>query len=275
MAAVPARPPGHGSRLPERPRSFGGLTVRETVMVALEARQRSLLIPSLLALPPSPIVERTQAQAGRRDHLATSGSAATPTTCSASSPPGTRRIVELASLLALDARLILLDEPTAGVAQKETETFGPLIKTIQTRARLVDPHHRARHADGDVDQRPHLLPRGRRGDRRGHARARCATNPKVIASYLGTDERAIQRSGTGRAWRLANRTYRTILRRRPGACADPRHGCVGGHPRDIATRRGPRRPELVEGLGVGVGVTHERAASHGRQRDSPSSTRRT
>ena len=44
---------------------------------------------------------------------------------------GTRRIVELAGLLALDARVLCLDEPTAGVAQREAEAFGPLIKEIR------------------------------------------------------------------------------------------------------------------------------------------------
>ena len=44
---------------------------------------------------------------------------------------GTRRIVELAGLLALDPRVLCLDEPTAGVAQREAEAFGPLIKEIR------------------------------------------------------------------------------------------------------------------------------------------------
>src|SRR6202022_1117377 len=44
---------------------------------------------------------------------------------------GTRRIVELASVLAVAPRVICLDEPTAGVAQREAEAFGPLIKRIQ------------------------------------------------------------------------------------------------------------------------------------------------
>ena len=33
------------------------------------------------------------------------------------------------------------------------------------------------------------------GHRRRHARSRCARTRAVIASYLGTDERAINRSG--------------------------------------------------------------------------------
>ena len=40
-------------------------------------------------------------------------------------------MVELAGLLALDAKVLCLDEPTAGLAQRETEAFGPLIVTVQ------------------------------------------------------------------------------------------------------------------------------------------------
>ena len=74
---------------------------------------------------------------------------------------GTRRIVELACLLAIDARVLCLDEPTAGIAQREAEAFGPLLLRDPPRARRLDAGHRARHAAGHVDQRPHLLPRGR------------------------------------------------------------------------------------------------------------------
>src|SRR6185312_4152924 len=44
---------------------------------------------------------------------------------------GTRRIVELAGLLAASARVLCLDEPTAGVAQRESEAFGPLILAVR------------------------------------------------------------------------------------------------------------------------------------------------
>src|SRR4029077_7330204 len=43
---------------------------------------------------------------------------------------GTRRIVELACLLAEEPVLMLLDEPSAGVAQRETEALGPLLRRI-------------------------------------------------------------------------------------------------------------------------------------------------
>ena len=38
--------------------------------------------------------------------------------------------MELAGLLALDARVLCLDEPTAGVAQRETEALGPLLVRV-------------------------------------------------------------------------------------------------------------------------------------------------
>ena len=44
---------------------------------------------------------------------------------------GTRRIVELACLLASDPEVIVLDEPSGGVAQKETEALGPLLQRVQ------------------------------------------------------------------------------------------------------------------------------------------------
>src|SRR5438876_743527 len=43
---------------------------------------------------------------------------------------GTRRVVDLAVIAAAKPRLLLLDEPTAGIAQREAEAFGPLLKRL-------------------------------------------------------------------------------------------------------------------------------------------------
>jgi ABC-type Mn2+/Zn2+ transport system ATPase subunit len=40
---------------------------------------------------------------------------------------GTRRVVDLASIVLARPRLLLLDEPTAGIAQREAEAFVPLL----------------------------------------------------------------------------------------------------------------------------------------------------
>jgi branched-chain amino acid transport system ATP-binding protein len=44
---------------------------------------------------------------------------------------GSRRIVELACMLAHRPRVLLLDEPSSGIAQRETEALGPLIRRIR------------------------------------------------------------------------------------------------------------------------------------------------
>ncbi|MEY2461327.1 MAG: hypothetical protein QOG30_3157, partial [Acidimicrobiaceae bacterium] len=121
----------HGlGRVFQDARLFGDLTVRETVKIALETHERTELVPSLLGLPPSRRAERKKASeaADCIDFLGL-GRYADAFICNLST--GTRRIVEMACLLAQSPTLLLLDEPTAGVAQRETEAFGPLIKRIQ------------------------------------------------------------------------------------------------------------------------------------------------
>ena len=44
---------------------------------------------------------------------------------------GTRRVVELACMLALEPSVLLLDEPSAGIAQKEVEALGELLASIR------------------------------------------------------------------------------------------------------------------------------------------------
>ena len=173
---------------------FGSLTVRETIMTALEARERSLLFPSMLALPPSPGAERRKrSQADEIIHYLGLGRYADQLISELST--GTRRIVELGALIALDTRLMLLDEPTAGVAQKETEAFGPLIHAIKDElgsSILVIEHDMPMVMS--ISDRIYCLESGdviAEGDPDS-----VRNNPAVIASYLGTDERAIQRSGS-------------------------------------------------------------------------------
>ena len=194
------------SRLPSYRRHRGGLgrgfqhaklypdlTVREALMVSMEARDRSLLVPSLLGLPPSPGMERSKRAdvdglmdfvgLGRyADHFISNLST------------GTRRIVELASLLAVDAKVLLLDEPTGGVAQRESEAFGPLIRRIQAElgAAVVVIEHDMPLVMS-ISDRVYCLEAGSVISEGSPEEVR--NDPLVIASYLGTDVRAIERSG--------------------------------------------------------------------------------
>jgi branched-chain amino acid transport system ATP-binding protein len=44
---------------------------------------------------------------------------------------GTLRLTELATILAVRPELVLLDEPSSGIAQKETEALGPLLQDLR------------------------------------------------------------------------------------------------------------------------------------------------
>ncbi|MCH7790025.1 MAG: branched-chain amino acid ABC transporter ATP-binding protein/permease, partial [Acidobacteria bacterium] len=172
---------------------FPELTVRETVLVALEARERTGLLSTALYLPPALKRDRRKRREAAEliDFL---GLGRFADTFINELSTGTRRIVELTGLLALDAHVLCLDEPTAGLAQRETEAFGPLIKSIQTelKATMIVIEHdmglimalsdRVYCLEGGL-----IIAEGTPDEVR--------SNPAVIASYLGTDPRAIERSG--------------------------------------------------------------------------------
>ena len=107
---------------------------------------------------------------------------------------GTRRVVELACLMASGANILCLDEPTAGIAQRESEAFGPLILRIRAelRASLFIIEHDMPVIMG-ISDRVYCLEAGQMLSEGTPDEVR--NDPRVIASYLGTDERAIQRSG--------------------------------------------------------------------------------
>ena len=44
---------------------------------------------------------------------------------------GSRRMVEIACLLGIEPRILLLDEPSSGIAQKEAEALGPILRDVQ------------------------------------------------------------------------------------------------------------------------------------------------
>jgi ABC-type branched-subunit amino acid transport system ATPase component/ABC-type branched-subunit amino acid transport system permease subunit len=181
-------------RLFQDARLFPSLTVTEVVSAAFErhAWVRDPLASTLrlgdARRSEDEIAERARSlieELGLRDHQdAFVGELST----------GTRRMVELACTLAHRPTVLLADEPSSGIAQREVEALGQLLVTIRDTTgatllviehdipmlsavadRLVCLHLGQVIAEGTPDQ---VL-----GD------------DQVIAAYLGTDEVALARSG--------------------------------------------------------------------------------
>jgi branched-chain amino acid transport system ATP-binding protein len=107
---------------------------------------------------------------------------------------GSRRVVDLAMCIAHDPKVLLLDEPAAGIAQKETEALGPLLKRIQAEAgcAILLIEHDMPLITGISDRMMAL--------ELGHPIAEgtpdeVINDPRVISSYLGGDMAVINRSG--------------------------------------------------------------------------------
>jgi ABC-type branched-subunit amino acid transport system ATPase component len=100
--------------------------------------------------------------------------------------------------IAHDPGVLILDEPSSGIAQRETEALGPLLKHIRDEtqcALLVIEHDMPLIAS--ISDRMMALEQGRviaEG-----APTAVLEDPLVVASYLGTDRSAIERSGTSDA----------------------------------------------------------------------------
>ena len=82
---------------------------------------------------------------------------------------GTLRLLELACMLALEPKLLLLDEPASGISQKETEALGPLLRRIkeETGATILMIEHDMPLIMGLADWI--YVPRRRRRPQRGDA----------------------------------------------------------------------------------------------------------
>ena len=174
---------------------YPSLTVAETIAVARERHLQSRsLLADALGLPAS--YESEEAIAEMADRLIElMGLGAFREKLTGELSTGSRRIVDLACILAQDPVVLMLDEPSGGVAQKETEALGPLLLRVrdETDCSIVVIEHDMPLLSSICDEM-YALETG----------AVIATgtppevleHPAVIESYLGTDETAINRSGS-------------------------------------------------------------------------------
>jgi ABC-type branched-subunit amino acid transport system ATPase component/ABC-type branched-subunit amino acid transport system permease subunit len=175
-------------------RLFPSLTVRQVLLLAQQLRLPTSTVAALLTTPGARRRERERAAhvdavlaAVRLDRYAeaTVGELST----------GTRRICELAAALSLGPRLLLLDEPTAGLAQREVEELPRVLADVvaRTGVALVVVEHDVPFLSAVADRLVALQAGRVIAD--GPPAEVCA-DPEVVRAYLGGDATAIARSGT-------------------------------------------------------------------------------
>jgi branched-chain amino acid transport system ATP-binding protein len=182
-------------------RLYHSLTVLDTLRVAAELHSKA--VPVALAMVGSPGARRTEEDATRRavEQVEALGLEPYRDKLVGELSTGTRRIVDLACLLLQGPSVVLLDEPSSGIAQREVEALRPLLLELRdkTGCAVVLIEHDMPLLLGLAD-RVYALETGvviAEG-----APDEVVHDPEVIRSYLGADNVAIERStGTKRARR--------------------------------------------------------------------------
>ena len=106
------------------------------------------------------------------------------TALAGSLPYGRKRALEIATTLAMDPEMMLLDEPTAGMTHDDVDRVVALVKRVAVGRTVLLVEHNLKVVQGLCD-RITVLARGQvlaEGDY-----ASVSANPEVIAAYLGTD----------------------------------------------------------------------------------------
>ena len=117
------------SRTFQTPRLFGDLTVDENIMLGCDIHDRASIVECMLRLPRA---RREEVRARQRAAALSSfvGLEDQGATVARTLPHGYQRLVELGRALASRPRLLLLDEPAAGLTAGEIRHFGTLLAQI-------------------------------------------------------------------------------------------------------------------------------------------------
>ena len=98
---------------------------------------------------------------------------------------GRKRALEIATTLALDPEMLLLDEPTAGMTHEDVDRIVALIRRVRTGRTILMVEHNLSVVEGLCD-RITVLARGQilaEGDY-----AAVSKNPDVVTAYLGAPD---------------------------------------------------------------------------------------
>ena len=100
---------------------------------------------------------------------------------------GQKRALELALVLALDPRVMLLDEPTAGMGTEDVERTIELVRTIAAGRTVVFVDHNM-HVVGSLADRVTVLQQGKVLAEGAYDEVR--TDERVVTAYLGEADHA-------------------------------------------------------------------------------------
>ena len=165
-------------------RLFKNMTVLENVLVAHHMRLKSGLFSSILHLN---MHEERRIRQESLDLLEMFGMADLANEKASSLPYGKQRYLEIARALATEPRLLLLDEPAAGMNPQETDELSEFIRNIKDKFNLtvfLIEHHM--NLVMGISDRIYVLDFGKliaEGTPQ-----EIQDNPAVIAAYLGGDD---------------------------------------------------------------------------------------
>jgi branched-chain amino acid transport system ATP-binding protein len=181
-------------RLFQDARLFPSLTVTETIATALE-RQVDVRDP-IACLFYLGAVERSERKVAERvdELIETMGLGRYRDAFISELSTGTRRVVELACAMAHQPSVLLLDEPSSGIAQRESEALAEVLLNVRaaTGTSMVVIEHDVPLVTSIADRMVclHLGEVIASG-----SSTEVLADPRVIASYLGEEVVTIARSG--------------------------------------------------------------------------------